>query len=62
MLVEVDPRYFRPNEVDTLCGDASKARRTLGWTHTTSFEALVSEMVRADMETVVAEAGWRKHA
>jgi len=62
VLVEVDPRYFRPTEVDTLLGDASKARRTLGWTHTTSFEALVSEMVRADLETVAAEAGRRNHA
>jgi len=57
----VDPKYFRPTEVDILCGNASKARARLGWRHQTSFEALVSEMVRADMETVVAEAGWRNH-
>jgi GDPmannose 4,6-dehydratase len=61
-LVEIDPRYFRPTEVDTLLGDASKARRTLGWTHTTSFKALVSEMVRADLEAVAAGTGWREHA
>ena len=61
-LVEIDPGYFRPTEVDTLRGDASKARDKLGWTHKTSFKALVAEMVRADLETVIAEVGWRKHA
>jgi len=61
-LVEIDPVYFRPTEVDVLLGDASKARQKLGWTHTTSFEALVSEMVRTDLETVTAEAGRRNHA
>jgi len=48
-IVAVDPRYFRPTEVDTLLGDASKARAKLGWTPTTSFEALVTEMVDADL-------------
>jgi len=48
VLVEVDPRYFRPTEVDLLRGDASKARRVLGWRHTTGFDALVAEMVAAD--------------
>jgi len=48
VLVEVDPRYFRPTEVDLLQGDASKARRVLGWRHTTGFDALVAEMVAAD--------------
>jgi len=47
--VEVDPRYFRPTEVDILVGDAARAREVLGWRHRTSFEALVSEMVRADL-------------
>src|SRR6266513_2885787 len=49
VLIEVDPRYFRPTEVDTLLGDASKARARLGWNHTTSFDALVKEMVEADL-------------
>jgi GDPmannose 4,6-dehydratase len=49
VLVEIDPRYFRPTEVDTLVGDASKARSNLGWRHKTSFDRLVIEMVEADM-------------
>jgi len=54
-LVKVDARYFRPTEVDRLCGDASKARRVLGWRHKTSFAALVREMVAADLESVERE-------
>jgi GDPmannose 4,6-dehydratase len=49
VLVEVDPRYFRPTEVDLLLGDPSKARQKLGWKHRTSFEDLVREMVEADL-------------
>ena len=49
VLVEVDPRYFRPTEVDALLGDPSKASAKLGWRHKTSFDALVKEMVEADM-------------
>jgi GDPmannose 4,6-dehydratase len=52
VLVEVDRRYFRPTEVDTLLGDASKARGKLGWHHRTTFEALVQEMVEADLIAV----------
>jgi GDPmannose 4,6-dehydratase len=48
-LVEVDPRYFRPTEVETLLGDPTKAREKLGWTPQTSFADLVSEMVREDL-------------
>jgi GDPmannose 4,6-dehydratase len=48
-LVSVDPRYFRPTEVDALLGDPSKARAKLGWHHKVSFEELVSEMVEADL-------------
>ena len=48
--VVVDPRYYRPAEVDLLVGDASKARRVLGWEPETSFEELVESMVRADLE------------
>ncbi len=48
-LVKVDPRYFRPTEVDLLLGDPSKAQKMLGWQATTKFEKLVAEMVQADL-------------
>ena len=48
VLVEIDPRYFRPVEVDVLIGDPSKARQKLGWHHKVSFEELVAEMVQHD--------------
>jgi len=51
-LVRVDPRYFRPTEVDLLQGDPSKARATLGWRHRTAFPDLVREMVEADLARV----------
>ena len=51
-LVEVDPRYFRPTEVDLLIGDPSKAHRELGWRHETTVRELVREMVAADMVTM----------
>jgi GDPmannose 4,6-dehydratase len=54
-LVEVDPGYFRPTEVDFLVGDPSKARSRLGWHHRVSFEQLVSEMVAADLKAVAGE-------
>ena len=50
VIVRVDPRYFRPTEVETLLGDPSKAREKLGWTAATSLQDLVSEMVRSDLE------------
>ena len=50
VLVEVDARYFRPTEVNTLLGDPEKARQRLGWKHRTSFRDLVREMVDADLE------------
>jgi GDPmannose 4,6-dehydratase len=56
ILVEVDPRYFRPLEVHHLLGDPSKARAKLGWHHRTSFAELVAEMVRADLRAVRNEA------
>ncbi len=49
-VVEVDPRYFRPTEVDLLLGDPSKARRKLGWERKITFGELVTEMVRADLD------------
>ena len=55
MLVEVDPRYFRPTEVETLLGDPSKARSRLGWNHKTSFDQLVKDMVDADMVAILKE-------
>ncbi|MGK7910192.1 MAG: GDP-mannose 4,6-dehydratase [Synechococcus sp.] len=48
-IVSVDPRYYRPTEVETLLGDPTKAREKLGWTSTTSLQELVSEMVREDL-------------
>lgn len=54
-LVAVDPRYFRPTEVDLLIGDPAKARAKLGWTHTTPFPDLVREMVEADLVAVRRE-------
>jgi GDPmannose 4,6-dehydratase len=55
VIVAVDPRYFRPAEVETLLGDASKAKKLLGWEPQINFEALVSDMVKADYEQAVAE-------
>jgi GDPmannose 4,6-dehydratase len=55
VLVQVDPRYFRPTEVDVLVGDPSKARSKLGWQHKVSFEQLVAEMVAADVRAVAGE-------
>jgi GDPmannose 4,6-dehydratase len=48
-IVAIDPRYFRPTEVDTLLGDPAKARRNLGWTPKTSFNTLVKEMTQHDL-------------
>jgi GDPmannose 4,6-dehydratase len=61
MIVCVDRRYFRPTEVDTLQGDASKARRLLGWTPKTSFEELVREMARVDLKSADDERLLARH-
>jgi GDPmannose 4,6-dehydratase len=63
-LVRIDPRYFRPAEVDSLLGDASKARARLGWRPEVSFEDLVKEMVATDLDQakrhqLVASQGFR---
>jgi len=63
-VVAIDPRYFRPAEVDTLLGDPSKARMKLGWEPRIRFEELVAEMVLADLkeaekDTMVQQKGYR---
>ena len=60
-LVAVDPRYFRPTEVEQLIGDPTKAREKLGWRHEVGFEELVREMVASDLETVKRDS-WRNNA
>lgn len=60
-IVSVDPRYFRPTEVETLLGDASKARAKLGWTPKISFEELVQEMVREDLRGAERDELVKKH-
>ena len=60
-IVAVDPRYFRPTEVETLLGDASKAKTKLGWTPKITFAELVSEMVREDLKTAERDELTRKH-
>jgi GDPmannose 4,6-dehydratase len=60
-IVAVDPRYFRPAEVETLLGDASKARSDLGWEPRTSFTELVSEMVTEDLKEAERDALIHKH-
>ena len=61
VVVAVDPRYFRPTEVETLLGDPSKAKHELGWTPRTSFDELVQEMVDADLKSAQRDALVRQH-
>jgi GDPmannose 4,6-dehydratase len=66
VVVEVDPRYFRPTEVDELLGDATKARRILGWEPKISFSEMISTMVKADLEEAMKdqlckESGFKVH-
>jgi len=60
-VIAVDPRYFRPTEVETLLGDPSKAKRELGWTPRTSFDELVREMVESDLLAARRDALVRSH-
>ena len=60
-IVQVDPRYFRPTEVETLLGDASKAREKLGWTPRTTFAELVAEMMREDLTAAERDELVKKH-
>ena len=59
VLIEIDPRYFRPTETDALLGDPGKARRKLGWKHKVSFEQLVREMVDGDRDEMRRHGGHR---
>jgi GDPmannose 4,6-dehydratase len=66
VIVKVDPRYFRPTEVETLLGDPSKARKQLGWTPEHTFQDLVREMVASDLEiarrdAVIAREGFKTY-
>ncbi len=63
-IVAIDPRYYRPAEVETLLGDATKAREQLGWVPATTFDALVSEMMSADLadarrDALIQHSGYR---
>jgi GDPmannose 4,6-dehydratase len=60
VLIEIDPRYFRPTETDALLGDPSKARQKLGWRHKVSFDDLVREMVDADLKEMRREGALRQ--
>ncbi len=61
VIVKVDPRYFRPTEVETLLGDPTKAKEKLGWTPKTTFDELVSEMVREDLKSAERDELVKKH-
>jgi GDPmannose 4,6-dehydratase len=61
VIVKVDPRYFRPTEVETLLGDPTKAKEKLGWVPKTSFEELVAEMVREDLKSAKRDELVKKH-
>ena len=60
-VVKVDPRYFRPTEVETLLGDPSKAKEKLGWVPKISFDELVAEMVREDLKSAERDELVKKH-
>ena len=60
-LVAVDPKYYRPTEVDLLIGDPAKAKARLGWEHSTPFPELVKEMVRSDLKLIEVESAYRRN-
>ena len=55
MIVRIDPKYFRPSEVDLLIGDCSKAQKELGWEKKVSFQELVEEMVDCDLRSAESD-------
>ena len=57
VLIQIDPRYFRPTEVDLLLGNPAKAKAKLGWSHTTPFAELVREMVQSDLIDMASQIG-----
>jgi GDPmannose 4,6-dehydratase len=59
VLVSIDPRYFRPTEVELLLGNPAKAKAKLGWSHTTTFPELVKEMVASDLSAIKTESQFR---
>jgi GDPmannose 4,6-dehydratase len=61
LIVAVDPRYFRPTEVETLLGDPAKAKQKLGWTPKIAFEELVAEMVREDLKSAERDELIKRH-
>ena len=61
LIVTVDPRYFRPTEVEVLLGDSSKARDKLGWQTKTSFKELVYEMMENDIHIAKRDSLVKKH-
>jgi GDPmannose 4,6-dehydratase len=61
LIVSVDPRYFRPTEVETLLGDASKAKEKLGWAPRITFDELVAEMVREDLRSAERDELVKRH-
>ncbi len=61
VIVRVDPRYFRPTEVETLLGDPTRAKEKLGWVPEISFESMISEMVAHDLEAAKKQALLKRH-
>jgi GDPmannose 4,6-dehydratase len=61
VIIAVDSRYFRPTEVETLLGDASKARKLLGWEPRTTFDQLVAEMIDADLISAERDVLVKRH-
>ena len=61
VIVRVDPRYFRPTEVETLLGDARKARKKLAWKPKVKFSELVAEMMREDLRSAERDALVKQH-